>query len=157
MAENRQDMRYHLWGFGVAALVLTWAATPLLRYAPPINLFGYGFYTGLVLICLWERESNTKLPPKTYRVFVDIVLALAVVTSLYHAAQVLTISLRGSRANDQRCEAIQHDMLSASPRRTDSPDLFQALGCRPQGEGSVYAKPRPSPHAVGLSAKPNRG
>lgn len=41
--------------------------------------------------------------------------------------------------NDRRCLAIQRDMLSARPRRSDSPDLFQALGCRPQGEGSVYA------------------
>lgn len=45
------------------------------------------------------------------------------------------------RANDRRCLAIQRDMLSAEPRRDDGPDLFQALGCRPQGEGSVYASP----------------
>ena len=44
-------------------------------------------------------------------------------------------------ANDHRCLAIQHDMLSAHPRRSDSPDLFQALGCRPQGSGGVYAPP----------------
>ncbi|KQS48251.1 hypothetical protein ASG20_14195 [Sphingomonas sp. Leaf198] len=44
-----------------------------------------------------------------------------------------------SWANDRRCLAIQRDMLSANPRRDDGPDLFQALGCRPQGEGSVYA------------------
>lgn len=44
-------------------------------------------------------------------------------------------------ANNRRCLAIQHDMLSARPRRTDDADLFQALGCRPQGEGSVYAPP----------------
>lgn len=42
-------------------------------------------------------------------------------------------------ANERRCLAIQLDMLSARPRRADSPDLFQALGCRPQGDGSVYA------------------
>lgn len=46
---------------------------------------------------------------------------------------------RHDDANDRRCLAIQRDMLSARPRRTDGPDLFQALGCRPQGEGSVYA------------------
>ncbi len=46
------------------------------------------------------------------------------------------------RANEMRCLAIQRDMLSAQPRRSDGPDLFQALGCKPQGEGSVYATPR---------------
>lgn len=45
-------------------------------------------------------------------------------------------------ANTRRCIAIQRDMLSAKPRRDDGPDLFQALGCRPQGEGSVYAPPQ---------------
>ena len=44
-------------------------------------------------------------------------------------------------ANSRRCEAIQKDMLSARPRRSDSVDLFQALGCRPQGQGNVYAPP----------------
>jgi len=44
-------------------------------------------------------------------------------------------------ANERRCLAIQRDMLSARPRRADGPDLFQALGCRPQGEGGVYAPP----------------
>jgi hypothetical protein len=44
-------------------------------------------------------------------------------------------------ANGRRCIAIQRDMLSAMPRRADGPDLFRALGCRPQGEGNVYAAP----------------
>lgn len=47
-------------------------------------------------------------------------------------------------ANKARCLAIQKDMLTSTPLRSDGPDLFQALGCRPQGEGSVYARPRPT-------------
>lgn len=43
--------------------------------------------------------------------------------------------------NEQRCLAIQCDMLRARPRKEDGHDLFQALGCRPQGEGSVYVPP----------------
>jgi len=43
-------------------------------------------------------------------------------------------------ANSRRCLAIQRDMLSSMPLRSDDPDLFQALGCRPQGDGSVYAE-----------------
>ncbi|VVT07349.1 hypothetical protein SPHINGO391_390040 [Sphingomonas aurantiaca] len=45
----------------------------------------------------------------------------------------------GGPANVARCAALQEDMLRARPRRLDSRELFQALGCRPQGEGSVYA------------------
>jgi hypothetical protein len=44
-------------------------------------------------------------------------------------------------ANDRRCLAIQRDMLAAQPRRLDDAELFKAFGCRPQGEGSVFAKP----------------
>jgi hypothetical protein len=51
-------------------------------------------------------------------------------------------TLVAARANDRRCLAIQHDMLRARPQRADGADLFQALGCRPQGEGSVYALPK---------------
>ena len=45
------------------------------------------------------------------------------------------------RANDRRCAAVQRDLLSARPRRSDAADLFQALGCRPRGEAPVYAPP----------------
>jgi len=44
-------------------------------------------------------------------------------------------------SNDRRCLAIQRDMLSAHPRKPDGPALFQAFGCRPQGEGSVMVAP----------------
>ena len=44
-------------------------------------------------------------------------------------------------ANDRRCLAIQRDMLAAHPNRSDDPILFHALGCRPQGNGSVYRQP----------------
>lgn len=48
-------------------------------------------------------------------------------------------SVSNEAANDRRCLAIQRDMLSSMPLRSDGPELFQALGCRPHGEGSVYA------------------
>lgn len=44
-------------------------------------------------------------------------------------------------SNLNRCIALQSDMLSARPRRQDAVDLFQALGCRPHGGGSVFARP----------------
>jgi hypothetical protein len=40
--------------------------------------------------------------------------------------------------NQKRCANIQRDMLSPTPRRPDGPDLFQALGCRPQGSEDVH-------------------
>lgn len=46
---------------------------------------------------------------------------------------------KADTANDHRCLILQRDMLSSEPRKEDGIALFQALGCRPQGEGSVYA------------------
>ncbi|WP_235516878.1 hypothetical protein [Sphingomonas sp. Leaf28] len=72
-------------------------------------------------------------------------IIIALLAGVFTLAGVVTFSSgieMTNPANDRRCLAIQHDMLSASPRRSDSADLFQALGCRPQGEGSVFAKPR---------------
>lgn len=86
---------------------------------------------------LLEREVRRREALPAYRVS----LAALIVSG---AALIGTVApfLKRDATNDKRCLAIQRDMLSARPRRSDSPDLFQALGCRPQGEGSVYALPR---------------
>jgi hypothetical protein len=55
---------------------------------------------------------------------------------------------RRDHANDRRCEAIQRDMLSAHPKRSDDTAIFEALSCKPQGAGSVYA-PRSGPSSSG--------
>jgi hypothetical protein len=60
---------------------------------------------------------------------------------LFSAGAVVT-GLTGFKidiANDRRCLALQRDILSAQPRKTNAVALFQAFGCRPQGPGSVYA------------------
>jgi len=59
---------------------------------------------------------------------------------LFHTGDFFDQAARDLDANDNRCLAIQRDMLSSMPLRSDGPDLFQALGCRPQGDGSVYAE-----------------
>ena len=61
--------------------------------------------------------------------------------TLFAVAALSHVLERVDVANDRRCLAIQRDMLAAQPRRRDDAELFKALGCRPQGEGSVFAKP----------------
>ena len=74
-----------------------------------------------------------------------IQLAFAACGLLY----AFSVAAEARSVNDRRCLAIQRDMLSAQPRRDDGPDVFQALGCRPQGEGSVFAKPTKLEQAAG--------
>lgn len=60
--------------------------------------------------------------------------------TLFVGTVTVAVSFKGEdRANKRRCEAIQRDMLRSHPHRQDSADLFQAFGCEPEGEGSVYA------------------
>lgn len=65
----------------------------------------------------------------------------ALASFIVGAVQVSSGQARSARANDRRCLAIQADMLSARPRRLDDAALFQALSCRPQGDGGVHAMP----------------
>ena len=51
-------------------------------------------------------------------------------------------------AAQRRCLAIQRDMLSAYPQKKDGAELFQAFGCRPQGEGSVMVPERTTDKAI---------
>jgi len=63
---------------------------------------------------------------------------------------------RSNPANDRRCLAIQRDMLSSLPLRPDDPELFKALGCKPQGDGSVYAvSERPIKKLTNAAHAPN--
>lgn len=56
------------------------------------------------------------------------------------ASALLPLSFtRRDENSNRRCEAIQKDMLSVHPQRTDDTAIFQALGCKAQGSGSVYA------------------
>jgi hypothetical protein len=50
-----------------------------------------------------------------------------------------------------RCSALQHDMLSAHPRKKDGASLFMAMGCRSRGEDSVMV---PASRAEYLKAQP---
>lgn len=76
---------------------------------------------------------------RTWSTFRKIALPAAAIVAIA-TSYVVFKPLPDEAANDKRCLAIQRDMLSSMPMRSDGPDLFQALGCRPQGEGSVYAE-----------------
>lgn len=91
-------------------------------------------------------DKAQKLPKDNAAIIelLHIPVLLGIITSILTIAGIVLISLSAKledASNSNRCIAIQRDMLSAQPRRNDGPDLFQALGCRPQGGGSVFAKP----------------
>jgi hypothetical protein len=93
----------------------------------------------LVILALFGLEAIYRLVPNRW--LCGIACGLLLGTTAHLWGKVLLPRTLSSAANERRCLAVQRDMLSAQPRRDDGPDLFQALGCRPQGEGSVFATP----------------
>ncbi len=115
------------------SVIVGFTVSPLLRFADPTRLAISGAILGLCLIATYMIAfSDFAEPWWSILSYGAAAVALVAFWTLYDAGD-------AARANDRRCLAVQRDMLSARPRRADSPDLFQALGCRPQGEGSVFA------------------
>ena len=76
-------------------------------------------------------------------------LALALLVAVAGVGLLLYAGVDGlehAHFNERRCRAIERDMVSASPRRSDGPALFQALACRPETNAPVGfpAKGRPA-------------
>lgn len=130
--------RRHWWGFG-AGLIIIWVfAGPLLRHTYATDMWVIGFCVGGVMFTgYWSAIYFNDWDGKVMLV----AALLASVLTAYVASPVIDRAIVDSLANDRRCLAIQNDMLSASPKRSDGPDLFQALGCQPRGQGGVYAPP----------------
>lgn len=92
----------------------------------------------------FSNDLGKLLKPRAER-WMAIPITTGIITGLLALSGVVVAYLGyqpGAAANERRCAAIQKDMLSATPLRSDGPELFSALGCRPRGEGSVYAPPR---------------
>lgn len=125
--------------FGAAAL-MAYLCQPYVPFLPEWTIAA-GAVTGMSLAALITAAARKK---PHHVVAQALSGAGGIVLLLVAFAQ----ASQERAANDRRCLAVQRDMLSAVPRREDAPDLFQALGCRPQGDGSVFAKPRTSalPH-----------
>ena len=49
-----------------------------------------------------------------------------------------------SDMNDERCFNIQRELLLPEPRRSDLPDVFTALSCRPQGKDDIQFPKKPT-------------
>jgi len=138
MASEPDSDLHKLVGVGAAAVVAAFFLNPILPRFPPVYLLWTATLASTALIWFYEPWTHGRTLGWASIVLGVGFALIAFVLFLIALAHVE----RDQAANDRRCLAVQRDMLSARPRRADGPDLFQALGCRPQGEGSVYAPPR---------------
>ncbi len=124
------------------AVISAFALAPMLPYADPTAIASGGC---LAAVGFGARFIGQQLPPGWSIASAFAGFAFFAWASWYVIPAAQTAD-RAARSNARRCLAIQRDMLSARPRRSDGADLFQALGCRPQGVGSVYAPLKDNKH-----------
>jgi hypothetical protein len=128
-----QDPQSLVWGIGIALACAFALGQPLIDYFEPVQSTAIGILTGsavLSLHAIWMRKGWCRYA------FLTISLASIIAAAVFLFGQALEAT-RQSRANDDRCNAIQTDMLRADPARSDGPALFQALKCSPSGTEAV--------------------
>jgi hypothetical protein len=109
----------------------------------------YGqFFNYQVKTALGEPEPLEEDRSITYKVSDVLEIASLV---LFVAGAYLLSESASDRNNNRRCLAIQRDMLGRSERRSDDAAMFQAFGCRPQGEQlPLFGTVPPAPALNGL-------
>lgn len=130
--DDQHPIRTFIVAIFAFAVVWAYFNAPLLRFADPafLALAGSALAVGAGLslghTSRWQK----------------IVALFATGIGVLSLALLINAAIQDSIANQGRCLALQNDMLSASPLRSDGPALFQALGCRPQGGGTAAVMPR---------------
>lgn len=115
----------------IFAAILGYFSLPLLAFANPVWLLNFGFIFALGASCWWfSRQLEL---PKSWRIF-GTTFGLV---GLLGLGVVIMDGFENSTKNDERCVIIERDMLSASPRRADGPDIFAAMNCRPQLDDTI--------------------
>jgi hypothetical protein len=117
-----------LVGLAAVAAVAAYVFQPAQRFVAPEHLFLGGMFLimGLLPATVFRRRDL----PRVFLWGVAGVIAFGAGVLFFAASD----AVDQSEWNDQRCSRIQSAMLHPTGRtRTDLPDLFTALGCRPQG------------------------
>lgn len=121
------------------AALYAFVSQPILRFSSPKYLLFFAYCMTLCFMILWQtndQPSTRRAKVTEWTKFGIAAVFFAVGSAL--AALATTEAIRDFDANDRRCLALQADMLSAKPALAHGPDLFQALGCRPQGSELVH-------------------
>jgi hypothetical protein len=114
------------------ALVAAYVFQPVQRFASYGLLFLGGLLIAMALVPRMVIPRHRMSTAGLWTIGTPLVLAGAV---LFLAGQA---ALHRSDWNDRRCMRLQRAMLHPTPTtRTDLPDVFTALGCRPQGDAPV--------------------
>ena len=131
--------------FATAATVLAVTSaffiSPLFPYANLDHLAGAGIALAIGSALAWIELMHsaragrfTKYFPLGVTILASFLLTFTVINAMGKYVQSQT-----------RCAIIEKEMLSVSPRRSDLPEIFQALGCKISNNETVKFPPKPMP------------
>lgn len=126
-------------GVAAAVAVLAFFVQPVLKFANPDHLVGGAAILSMGIFWVFSDLARDSMSKATF-----IGMAAGLLGYLGIAWTMMDAS-KQSTINDERCATVQADMLAPNPVRGDSADVFQALGCRPQGVQD-YALPKTGRH-----------
>ncbi|WP_395335087.1 hypothetical protein WBP06_25050 [Novosphingobium sp. BL-8H] len=137
--------------------IIAFSIQPILDFIDPgLFLMSSGALAlGVIVLSRIFRGSTSNFD--RLLAFVGVLGALSVTYSLIGAMAV-------AGRNDARCAKIEMDMLSAHPKMTNGPDVFQALKCRPQTDADAerlkptsapQSAPKPKPKTIATPVKPS--
>ncbi len=122
----------------VIAFVSGWAASPLIRFASPSAMWSLATCLALLLaafcISIMFRDIDDKKQVAFRNGMICLVGALVAGCGLLILG---VVAAANSNRLDRQCELLEIDSMSLKPRRKDSLDLFEKLGCRTQGVGTL--------------------
>lgn len=138
LESNSVLMKHITPPFVAAVAIIGYTASPLLKFADQASLFTWGgtlacgtfILTFGLLTDTGERTSKTVV----FGMVVTLIGFIGMLVTLIFASQA------SDRTNFQ-CSLLERDMMAMAPSRTDSHDIYSALGCRQQMAGTLKFKP----------------
>lgn len=129
---NHADSMEWMFKAGVALLaLLAFCIQPFLPLVDPGAFLLGGIMLGGGLSTLLLEYARPSSRFWVWGAFTSLVLGATIMIFVIERADDL------NAANAARCKAIEGDMLSASPKIANGPDVYQALGCRLQTTDNV--------------------
>lgn len=117
-----------------AVAIVAYVSSPLLRFADANLLYAAGtflalgtFLTTLGLIV----DDSVKLSKTT-----KIGLVLGAI-GFFGMLAVFTAATQASDRTNRQCGLLERDMMALHPSRSDSHDIYSALGCVQQSAGTI--------------------
>jgi hypothetical protein len=115
----------------VVSAVTAYFIGPLLRLTDEGTVASFGVMLGGGAAGWWLAIHESWSRPWKVVYFLMALVGLVFLT--LHVTSALPVY----QANLRRCANIQREMLLPQPRRGDLPDIYQALGCHPQGMDDI--------------------